>query len=254
MPRRLSLPRFVFNAARSSPLLHRRPCAQHIQLLGTSSRPVLLRHQYSTSSSHPSRSTCPRCSASLPTPLFVCPKCYYISDVSPEMSYHEMLSVPYEPNPFVVSNLELKRRLRELQSVIHPDRWVGRNQKEQEAAGRLSSIVNNALHHLSDPLRRAEYILRREGFALEETDKIDDPTFLMEILELREQLSDAHSQEDVDEIRDENTAKMQETIQEIEGLSGQKDWPAMRAAAIKLRYLYGIDKAAAAWPSEFSDH
>ncbi|OCH96156.1 Co-chaperone Hsc20 [Obba rivulosa] len=254
MQRRL-LPRLLLACTSSSPLLHQRPCGAHLQLSRAQNRPAVPRQPgYSTASSQSSRPICPRCSTALPTPLPVCPKCYYISDAKPEMSYHEMLGVPYEPNPFIVSNLELKRRLRELQSVIHPDKWVGKNEREQQAAGRLSSVVNNALHHLSDPLRRAEYILSREGFTVEETDKIDDPMFLMEILELREQLSDAQSRREVDEIREDNSVKMEEIIKEIEDLVGEKDWPAVRAATIKLRYLYGIDKAAEAWPSSFSDH
>ena len=68
----------------------------------------------------------------------------------------------------------------------------------------MSSRVNEALHHLSSPLRRAEYILAREGHAGEESDKLDDMELLMEIMEAREGLASAESSEEVAQIRCEN--------------------------------------------------
>lgn len=68
----------------------------------------------------------------------------------------------------------------------------------------MSSRVNEALHRLSNPLRRAEYILACEGHAGEETDKLDDMELLMEVMEAREGLANAQSPEEVAEIRAEN--------------------------------------------------
>lgn len=68
----------------------------------------------------------------------------------------------------------------------------------------MSSRVNEALHKLANPLRRAEYILAVEGFAGEETDKLEDMDLLMEVMEAREGLSNAQSAEEVAEIRGEN--------------------------------------------------
>ena len=50
------------------------------------------------------------------------------------------------------------------------------------------------------------------------------------------------------------TVKLQETIGEIETLVGQKDWLAAQTAAVKLKYLKGIETAAAAWPERAHDH
>lgn len=68
----------------------------------------------------------------------------------------------------------------------------------------MSSEVNAALHHLTDPLRRVEYILKQEGMGTQETDSVEDMGFLAEVLELREELESAESQEAVDSIRAEN--------------------------------------------------
>ena len=136
----------------------------------------------------------------------------------------------------------------------------------------MSSRINEALHQLSNPLKRAEYILAREGYAGGETDKLEDMDLLMEVMEAREGLASADSQEEVEEIRSQNqgargrsarslcfaliapTAKIEETLKEIEQLVAEKDWESLRTAAVKLKYLQGIESAAAAWPAIAHDH
>lgn len=139
------------------------------------------------------------------------------------MTYHEMLGAAYEPNPFVVDPAAIKNQFRAVQAVVHPDRWVskppvrnrlGRRstlpymlvhpQDHQAIAAAMSCRTNEALHRLSNSLRRAEYILAREGFAGEETDKLEDTGLLMEIMEAREGLASAETAGEVEEIRAEN--------------------------------------------------
>ena len=206
------------------------------------------------------------------------------------MTYHEMLGTPYEPNPFVVDVAALKNQFRAVQAVVHPDRWVAKPpvssaappnvicmyilpiflQEHQAIAAAMSSRINEALHRLSDPLRRAEYILAREGYAGEETDKLDDMELLMEVMEAREGLANAQSEDEVADIRAKNdgvliqvidcvqliyrrVVKIAETVEEIEKIVGEKDWEALRTAAVKLKYLQGIESAAAAWPAHVLD-
>ncbi|TFY55578.1 hypothetical protein EVJ58_g8156 [Rhodofomes roseus] len=183
------------------------------------------------------------------------PLCYWISNIPGEMTYHEMLGTPYEPNPFVVDTAAIKRQLRQLQTVVHPDRWVGKEREKQDAAAVMSSRVNEALHRLSNPLRRVEYILQREGYPIGESENLEDPEVLMETMEMREEIEGAESKEGVERVRATNAEKVEETMQEITELVGRKDWPAAKVAAIKLKYLQGIENAAAAWPHPLgSDH
>ncbi|KAI0735160.1 hypothetical protein C8Q76DRAFT_711216 [Earliella scabrosa] len=215
--------------------------------------PVVLsaRKTHSNASSRPK--LCPSCSSPLPTALPVCTKCAYISPIPESMTYHEMLGTPYEPNPFVVDVAALKNQFRAVQAVVHPDRWVAKPPEHQAIAAAMSSRINEALHRLSDPLRRAEYILAREGYAGEETDKLDDMELLMEVMEAREGLANAQSEDEVADIRAKNDVKIAETVEEIEKIVGEKDWEALRTAAVKLKYLQGIESAAAAWPTHVLD-
>ncbi|PIL31956.1 hypothetical protein GSI_06660 [Ganoderma sinense ZZ0214-1] len=176
------------------------------------------------------------------------------SPIPESMTYHEMLGTPYEPNPFIVNPRQLKDQFRAAQALVHPDRWVGKPEEHRAIAAAMSARVNEAVSHLSHPLRRAEYILARSGFGGEETDKLEDMDLLMEVMEAREGLANAESEEEVARIQSENQGKIEGTLREIERLVGSKDWESLRVAAVKLKYLQGIDSAAAAWPASVHDH
>jgi molecular chaperone HscB len=72
--------------------------------------------------------TCPSCGTTLPTVLPVCPNCNYIARIHDSISYHDILGLPYEPNPFVVDTALLKRRFIEAQRVSHPDAWATKSE------------------------------------------------------------------------------------------------------------------------------
>ncbi|KAI0801254.1 Co-chaperone Hsc20 [Fomes fomentarius] len=197
---------------------------------------------------------CPSCSSPLPTALPVCTNCSYIAPIPESMTYHEMLGAAYEPNPFVVDPTAIKNQFRAVQAVVHPDRWVAKPPDHQAIAAAMSARTNEALHRLSNSLRRAEYILAREGFAGEETDKLEDMGFLVEVMEAREGLASSETAGEVEEIRAENDVKIKQLLHEIERLAGEKNWDGLRRATVKLKYRQGIESAAAAWPTVEHDH
>ena len=67
-----------------------------------------------------------------------------------------------------------------------------------------SAIVNEGYKTLNNDRTRGEYLLSLRGVQIEEQDKMEDPELLMEILEVRESLEEAQTQEEVDAIRDSN--------------------------------------------------
>ena len=48
--------------------------------------------------------------------------------------------------------------------------------------------------------------------------------------------------------------KIDELLAQIESLVDHEDWPNLKTAAIKLKYLQGIADAAQAWPDRVFDH
>lgn len=83
----------------------------------------------------------------------------------------------------------LSDRFLELQKEVHPDRFVGRTDQEKRLAMQWATLVNSANEALKSPLRRAVYLLEQKGISLEENPQLS-PAFLMEQIELREQLED----------------------------------------------------------------
>ena len=136
----------------------------------------------------------------------------------------------------------------------------------------MSSVVNKAYSTLLNPFARAEYILQLKGIEIGESDNIDDPALIMEIMDAREGLDNAETQSEVEEIREENagrlllalnsslklmictSAKIQEILPRISAAVAAEDWTSVKSDAVKLKYLQGIDSAAEAWPNRVHDH
>jgi molecular chaperone HscB len=99
------------------------------------------------------------------------------------------------------------------------------------------------------------------GLRSEETDSLTDPTLLAEILEAREELEEAASHDEVDDIRKANhgertchtladvVEKVEETIAAIKAAfsSEPPDFEGARTLAIQLKYWLGLEAAAKEW-------
>lgn len=92
----------------------------------------------------------------------------------------------------------LEERHRELSRTLHPDRYARASSAERRMALGRAIEVNEAWRVLRDPIRRAEAVLRRRGVDVSETNQPKPPpSLLMEMMETREALSDAHRAKDL---------------------------------------------------------
>ncbi|PPQ80801.1 hypothetical protein CVT25_001926 [Psilocybe cyanescens] len=205
-------------------------------------QPAYLRFQSSVSS-------CPSCHKPFPTHIPACTSCWSIHPLPPNISHHDLLDVPYDPNPFAVNLSTLKNHFRKAQAFCHPDAWASKSPKELDLAHTLSSKLNEAYQCLSNPLARAEYILKRNGVSISESDHLQDMTLLANVMEAREVI-DACTPDDISEIhqlKDANEEDTKEVIAEVDSLISEQKWQEAKAAAIKLRYLQGIERAIKRW-------
>lgn len=76
--------------------------------------------------------------------------------------------------------------------------------QQESFAKAWSAVVNEAYKTLTSDVKRGEYLLELRGVRIEEQDKMEDPELLMEILEIREALADAQTEEEVQQIRSDN--------------------------------------------------
>jgi molecular chaperone HscB len=98
---------------------------------------------------------------------------------------------------------ELEARYKELSRKLHPDKFAKADPRAKRAALQRTVQLNDAWRALKEPLRRAEYLLELGGVKLATDDGgarsggvAAPPELLMEILELREELSEARAAHD----------------------------------------------------------
>ncbi|MBO3271669.1 DnaJ domain-containing protein [Hymenobacter sp. NBH84] len=91
------------------------------------------------------------------------------------------------PESFRPNEADIKRQYYALSREYHPDFHATAPPERQQEILRLATLNTNAYRTLSDPDARMAYILGRYGL-LEEGKQELPPDFLMEVMELNEQL------------------------------------------------------------------
>jgi molecular chaperone HscB len=95
-----------------------------------------------------------------------------------------------------------ERTHRELSRTLHPDRYAQAGASERRAALEKATLVNEAWRIVRDPIRRAEALFERAGVKVGENhEPKPDGAFLMEMLELREELAEAKATKDLGRVR-----------------------------------------------------
>ena len=103
-------------------------------------------------------------------------------------NYFELFGLPVS---FDVNLSELKEKYQELQKAVHPDRFVNASDQEKMLSVQQATSINDAFESLKKPLSRARYLLKLLGVDYdEEKNTIMDTAFLMQQMELREELSE----------------------------------------------------------------
>ena len=117
---------------------------------------------------------CWHCGAKDAASLF-CRYCNTIQPPTPD--YYEFFDLPRR---LALDPEELKNRFYTLSRLLHPDRYTRRSEQEQRFSLEASSILNDAYRVLKDPIQRAEYVLRQEGFPVGDQRNRDVPPELLE--------------------------------------------------------------------------
>lgn len=98
-----------------------------------------------------------------------------------------LLGVAYD---FAVDTCRLRQNYLELTRLTHPDFYADLPEKIGDILT-LSAAVNNAYRILTDTVRRAEYVLQRQGGVSAGDNKSVPQALLMEVMEIREQIDAA---------------------------------------------------------------
>jgi molecular chaperone HscB len=111
----------------------------------------------------------------------------------PATDYYAFFGIARKLN---LDEKDLQRRFYEMSRLLHPDRYTRRPEREREYSLEATAILNDGYRILRDPVRRAEYVLKDEGFeAAEQRTKDVPPELLEEVFELNMALEESDSSE-----------------------------------------------------------
>src|SRR3954469_20572093 len=147
---------------------------------------------------------------------------------------------------YAVNGAALEQAYRDLQALIHPDRYAQAGDAERLASLQLTTRVNEAYRTLKDPVQRAKHILELRGVDVAFETNTQMPTdFLMQQLELREELEGAVAKKNfafLDALRTNLSKKKKSLESEIaQRIDGERDYQGAVDPVRKLMFLQKID-------------
>jgi len=98
---------------------------------------------------------------------------------------------------FDIDHGRLHTEQQRLLASYHPDRYVTASDLDKRVSMQVTSWINQAYEILRDPVKRARYLLEISGVTLpDESTTTSDTAFLMEQIELREEVEACRHSED----------------------------------------------------------
>lgn len=185
---------------------------------------------------------CLHCQSTLTTPI-VCDGCRSLYPPPPWADYFALLGLPRN---YAIDEQKLRSAFRGIARGIHPDRFTGEGEEVRSLATRLSAEVNQAFHVLSDPVRRADYMLELSGGPSAAEKREVPESFLAEVMTLREEIDQARTADDDEALqrhRGSIVARRQETLRQIAVLAessadlGAAERTALRRLLNSMKYF-----------------
>jgi molecular chaperone HscB len=161
--------------------------------------------------------------------------------------YFEFFDLPHN---LAIDLKDLEKRFYALSRELHPDRFARRSEAEREKALEDSATLNDAYRTLRDPIARALYLLKGEGFDIGEQGSKDvPPELLEEMFELNMAIEEADApQLDVslqrfEKMRDALDSELQAKFDEWDSSHTREALSAIRGVLNRRKYITNlIDK------------
>ena len=160
------------------------------------------------------------------------------------MNHFELFGLPTQ---FSLDGSLLSSQFRELQKRFHPDNFATASERERLSAVQKASQINDAYQILKDPITRAEYILAEQGEDIRgEQQTMQDSMFLMEQMELREELDSIAQSADPESSLFDFDAKVTKMYKQhlaaVEQEIGDELWAQAADRVRKLKFIAKLKK------------
>lgn len=111
------------------------------------------------------------------------------------MNHFELFGLPIQ---YQLDGSLLSNQFRELQRQFHPDNFSTASERDRLMSVQKAAQINDAYQVLKQPISRVEYILALHDIDIRSEQKtLQDPLFLMEQMELREELEEINSEDEL---------------------------------------------------------
>jgi len=158
------------------------------------------------------------------------------------MTYFELFEIPIQ---LKVKASVLSKKFFELSRKYHPDFFANDTDENQAEALEKSAILNKAWKTFQNPDATIKYVLMEKGL-LEEEEKYELPSaFLMEVMDINEQLMDADNaeatknlQQTIDNLQSEIYEPVTKIVENYkEGITTEKELLQVKEYYYKKKYL-----------------
>lgn len=159
------------------------------------------------------------------------------------MTYFDLFDIPVQ---LIVDKTTLPRRFFELSRKYHPDFFANAPEAEKTMVLEKSALLNKAFQTFQNPDETIKYVLQLKGL-LEEEEKYElSRGFLMEILEINEELMEAGENKSLFPNLEIRLAELQEEIYEPvkkivehykEGITTEKELLQVKEYYYQKKYL-----------------
>src|SRR3954447_26528098 len=111
--------------------------------------------------------------------------------MQPPANYFDFFGLPHKLN---LDGKDLESRFYALSKQWHPDRFARASQEQRRVSENATATLNDGYRTLREPVARAEYLLRENGFDIGEQKSGNvPPELLEEVFELNMALEDVES-------------------------------------------------------------
>lgn len=163
------------------------------------------------------------------------------------MNYFELFEIPVK---LKLDKNSLQGKFFELSRKYHPDHNAGHDTEGQAEVLEKSALLNKAFKTFQNPDETIKYVLQLKGL-LEEEEKYElPPDFLMEVLDINEQLmetDEATDRSNLSSIISQLSTEIYEPVKEIvehykDGTTSEKELLQVKEYYYKKKYLDRINR------------
>lgn len=148
---------------------------------------------------------------------------------------------------FSIDQEQLAEKYRSFQSELHPDRFANASDQERRISVQTTAYVNEAYTTLKSDLKRSHYLLKLSDVEFNaDTETSSDGEFLVQTMELHEQVEEASGAESpleaLDNLSKQLKQQQQQLISQFSTQFKDGELGAAKETALKLQFYERLTK------------